>query len=381
MPALSAALDGVGILARSNELAEGDFLLDQAAAYVTELGGEPDPGQLEAHRAYLAVMRDDSATAERSTRTAITQMKAAGRDVALAAAYGNLGGILGAAGRLDEAAEYFSLQLQSYRDLYGPRHAKTLGAEMNRAVEAYQAGRYADAEKTATFVLDGQRELGLVVEQAQTLSLLGELQAKQDRPAEAVRSHARVLALRRQVLPADHPLLLQSMLDLGQAQLGADDLTAAEATLLEARAFAAKGDPGALAYERVVLHAALTTVMLQTQRLPAALQAAEASVLASKALTGPRLFQTAEAHEAHGLALLALSRYDEASGALRIATERVDAVAGVPRLKARLRLEHARARRGADDEAGATALVQQARTLLDDAGDHDSAEWREANAL
>ncbi len=263
-----AALTGARVLARSGELDEAEFLLDVAEAYADELGSEPRPGEVPTIRALLATQRGDVDEAEVLLREAIEAFGSDPQEAdQLALTWGNLGGVLASAGRVDQALEATNHAIDLTADHFGEGHLYTLKWRANRAGIALIGHRYADAAAEAADVVEVVRGLDADLDLAAALLVLGQARAGQDRHDEGCPLIEEALTLRERALPEATLPVRNARYHLARCEIDRGRFAAAETPLRRALAAAPKADGDAMS----VLDAMLAQVLVHTGRAGEAL--------------------------------------------------------------------------------------------------------------
>ncbi|MEL7168065.1 MAG: serine/threonine-protein kinase [Bacteroidota bacterium] len=153
----------------------------------------------------------------------------------LATALQHYATVLAGLQRYEEAVTVVEESVQLSRDLYGEAHASFGLALANAATVAGSRGDEAETARLNRAALDAFAAAGLPDDHGLVLQVLSNLGATTDDPAEAVRVHRRVLAVRGSLgeVDADHPSVLQN---LGAALRKAGEGEAAIDMLQRARA-------------------------------------------------------------------------------------------------------------------------------------------------
>jgi tetratricopeptide (TPR) repeat protein len=251
-----AALEGVDVHVRVDDLDQAELFVDVATAQAGVLGGEPYPGDLANNRALLATRRADMPAAEQHLRAAIVAVEGdPERRAALVMYCMNLVAVLATQGSMDEARAFSERALAIATELFGDAHPSTLRVEINAANLDFAAGAAALALRTAEHVVTRWSELELPADEAVALDLQARALGALGRPAECLGPAERALVLRRAALAPSDPLIPRSLAILARCLVDAGRIDAALRSLDEASALSSAASTE-LAAELEIIRAA-----------------------------------------------------------------------------------------------------------------------------
>lgn len=191
------------------------------------------------------------AEAETLYRQAMTAGAANGENGQYAILVSNLATCLGNQGRFDEALALHRQALALREQLLGPDHPDVAISFSNIGHVLSQVREYAAADAPLKRAVEigrksGSETLGF----STSLNNYGANLEDLGRPAEAAAAYAEALAIRRKILPADHPQIATSLNNLGYSARKAGRLDEAAARFREALAISRRvsspGDPAIL---------------------------------------------------------------------------------------------------------------------------------------
>ena len=144
--------------------------------------------------------------------------------------------------RAEEAVALSRELVEARTAMSGPRHPETLAARNNLAAALISLQAFEEAELNARTAAEAEGPADLATASAlDNLSLAVSLQGRKD---EALKYHRRALALRRELLPADHVQLANTLVNSAALHFGLDKLDEALAAANEAREiYARNGGP------------------------------------------------------------------------------------------------------------------------------------------
>jgi tetratricopeptide (TPR) repeat protein len=368
----SAAMTGAKMFARRGEADEAAFALDLAEAHAAQLGGEPRPGEVVTMRAFLARERGDRVEAESSLREAIAALEGdPDRPDELALAWGNLGGILASAARVDEALHATERAIELSAAQFGDRHLFTLRWRTNRAGIALMGYRYAAAARESEEVVVALRQLDSELDVAAAVIVLGRARMAQDRVDEGCALLQEGLAIRERAVPTGTAPIRNARYHVALCAATRERFDAAEDTLRRALEDVTPGE-GAVVAD---LEALLAFVLTRTDR------AAEALSLTRRWLDADLAPGTAhDVLRSHALALREQGDRDGAVAALQRAVALQQPGVHDARLVGTTRLELADLLLESGDHGAARAQVEAAVAFMEAVDDRDNATWNDLHA-
>lgn len=287
-------------------------LLEEARALTErELGSDsPEMGRVQLAIGDLHYWRDEEELALAAQERARTLFAAAGPEYRadLASATFNIGVVLRALGRYDEAIEQELAALALERDIHGAESLEAADVLDGLAILLHAAGRDTDALPRAAEAL-AIRRARLADDHptlASSLETLGLVENGLGRPVEAVEHLRQALAIRRSAYGAVHPQVLEALNDLASVLSSSGRLDEATSTRREALAMArqiyATGDS-------LAIEANNLAVLCYRQKDYACAEAGFREALAGwRAAFGERHPHVASARNNLGMTLLGLGR-------------------------------------------------------------------------